>query len=86
MAEIPNLTGRIAELREHKKTAVLQGSGGSKSPRHQNAARQKASPDMVQNKLYERRVASSFLVTCVYALLFLGLAGQLLLIAILDLL
>jgi len=94
MPEIPNLTDRIAELREHKKAASLRAhertSPAPRPPRRERqlqTTRSRGNPAVQPAPgKFERKIASSPLVLSVYTLLFLGLAGQLVLITLLDLL
>lgn len=83
MAQIPNVTERIAELREFKKAKSLSHSSHSSppaSPKSQTRA------NVHENLQPERRVATSYWVIAIYSVLFGALIAQLLLIALLDIL
>lgn len=90
MAEIPNVTGRIAELREFKKAKSLGRGSDSRPPVPPpkppgSRRREKMAPPQAR-PLRERAVAPSYFTVGVYALLFFGLIAQLCLITLLDLL
>ncbi len=96
MPEIPNLTDRIAELREYKHAKSLK-SPQQKAPKAPRPLRKKEKPPAeIKAKAerpaptpvphVERPIALSPLVPFVYGALFAALIGQLFLLAMLDLL
>jgi len=85
MAQIPNVTERIAELREHKGTRILSRGEPpvARFPEKDKDAREPSS--CKRRRPAERSIATSYFVTGVYALLALILASQLFIIPLLDL-
>ena len=80
MAEIPNLTDKLAELREHK---------GAKSLGHRPwtvPEVKKPDPGRRKGSGPERRIAPNPLTRIVYGLAALALAVQLILVFVLDIL
>lgn len=82
MAQIPNVTERIAELREFKKAKSLSQSPYPPPPTR--APKVKRVPPKAIPA--ERRIATSYWVIAIYTVLFGALLTQLLLIALLDIL
>ncbi len=83
MAQIPNVTGKIAELRENKHAKSLTRS----TLPHPSSKR--TSPKQIKRKppmTSERKIASNPVVLIVYSGVFVGLLAQLILISLLDLL
>jgi len=83
MAQIPNVTERIAELREFKKAKSLSHPPHPTPPAPKKT---RAGGSDFQNLQPERRIATSYWVIAIYTVLFAALMAQLLLIALLDIL
>jgi hypothetical protein len=82
MAEIPNVTERIAELREHKKARSLTRAPHPAPDPGVSRKTVREAPE----KTPERMIATNYSVIAIYAVLFGALLAQLFLIALLDLL
>lgn len=82
MPEIPNVTERIAELREHKRAKSLTRSPHPSGQEPKLPRRRKAEK---ANPLPERRIATNYAVIAIYSTLFAALLAQLFLISLLDL-
>lgn len=86
MAEIPNVTGRIAELRDVKRARSLKRpTAASFAPEGRDEVGPTLTPSQ-ERPLRERAVARSYFTVGVYTLLFCALLGQLFFILLLDLL
>ena len=83
MAQIPNVTERIAELREFKKAKSLSHPLLATPPTFPKSTTEASD---YQNLQPERRIATSYWVLAIYSVLFAALMAQLLLIALLDIL